>query len=202
MRVVRKVKLDGKWVFAPVPLDRGGRPDAKHVLRKGELVAVDGGTFYIVSGRHRTRRHVACGDDPESVRRALKTQQHVVELRARGMEVGDAPEIVANRRNAGATLREMAKAFRDEPPTGFTVKTRAKYINALETFATWASSTGVAGTGEVTKRTIARWIAHLQNSGLDAGTIIPKVRIVLAELKERGNEIQLDGRKLLFLVSG
>lgn len=35
MRINRKVKIDGKWVMAAVPLDRAGCPDAKFVLYRG-----------------------------------------------------------------------------------------------------------------------------------------------------------------------
>ena len=50
VRVVRKVKIGERWLFAVAPLDRTGRPDAKHVLYKGSLVEVKGGTFYLDHG--------------------------------------------------------------------------------------------------------------------------------------------------------
>jgi integrase/recombinase XerD len=201
MRVNRKVKIDGRWVLAPVPLDKNGRPDARHVLRKGQLVPVAGGTFYLDSGRGARRKQVACGTDPESVKRAMKTQAHVIELRSRGMQVGDAPEIVDSRRDPQSSLRAIAKAFEEHPPAGLTKKSVAKYCNAFRTFAAFAAAEGALAVDQVSRRTVTKWIGHMQTKELlDAATIVPKVRIVLAELKDRGNAIELKERDLPVMI--
>lgn len=192
MRVHRKVKLEGKWVMARVPFDRAGKPDAKHVLHKGVTVPVNGGTFYIETGRGKSRKHLACGEDPEGVRRALKTQLHVMELRRRGMEVDDAPEI-AERRKGGESLRDVATDFRQQPPPALARSSVSKYANAHETFAEWAAcSQQIFNLESVKKETVERWISHLKKTGLDGSTITDKVRIVLAELKRHENPIVLD----------
>ena len=197
MRVTRKVKIDGAWIFAAAPLDRNGKPDSRHVLYKGKRIAVDGGTFYLDHGHGKSRKRVKCGTDPEAVKRAMKTQTHVLELRRRGMDVPDAQEIVDSRRGEGGNLRELARAFVAEPPAGFTKKTVAKYRNAFESFAAWAAPLGIFGISQVTQKIILRWVNHLKGTEkLDASTIVPKVRIILGELKRHGNEIKLEDRSL------
>jgi integrase len=200
IRIKRKVKLGDKWVMAAVPVGRDGRPDAKHVEIGGRKVEVSGGTFYLDHGYGKTRKRQACGQDVESVRRAIRTQGHVLELRSRGMEVDDAPEIAESRRNRGEQLRSLAQTFRVDPPGGFSRKSIKKYINAFDTFADWAEGLRVFAVADVDKAMIAKYIAHLQKIGLDASTIVPKVRIVLAELRTKGVEIKLQDRDLPTIV--
>lgn len=201
IRVMRKVKIDGKRRFAVVPITGSGRPEARYVIFKGQRILVDRGTFYLDHGHDKTRKAVACGTDPEGVYRAMQTQSHVLELRRRGMKVEDAPEIVDNRRRNEMTLGDVYQDFKDAPPGGFTVKTVKKYCNALSTFQVWAAERGVTYVGDVTPKLIARWIAHLKRfEGLDASTIVPKVRIVMAELKGYGVTIKLADRDLPTIV--
>ena len=113
------------------------------------------------------------------------------------MDVGDAPEIVDSRRGEGETLRDLARAFKAEPPTGFSKKTISKYRNALKTFAAWAAPHGFVNVSQVTSKTISRWIKHLKEKELlDASTIVPKIRIVLGEMKRHGTEVKLEERSL------
>jgi integrase len=195
------VKIAGRWVFATAPIGTSGRPEVGYVIYRGERVKVDGGTFYLDSGSKRTRKSVACGTDPEGVYRAMKTQGHVLALRRSGMDVDDAPEIVDNRRRSESSLGDVYQEFKDAPPGGFTVKTVKKYRNALLTFKTWSAERGVTYVSDVTPKLITRWISHLQHvEGLDASTVVPKVRIVMAELKAYGVTIKLADRDLPTIV--
>lgn len=201
IRVRRKVRIDGRWTFAVAPIGANGRPEASYVVYRGEKVPVHEGTFYLDTGHGSIRKLVACGSDPESVYRAITTQLHVIELRRRGMNVADAPEIVDNRRRNETSIGDMYQDFKDAPPGGFTVKTVKKYCNALSTFKTWAAARGVTYVSDVTPKLIARWISHLQQTEqLDASTIVPKVRIVIAELKGYGVTIKLADRDLPSIV--
>lgn len=194
LRVLRKVKIDGKWQMTAVPVVKG-KPDPGHVLHKGKLTPVTGGTFYLDHGHGINRKRITCGKDPESVKRAFRTQAHVIELRRHGMDVGDAPEVGKNRSADGPSLREIAKAFKAEPPTGYTKKTVSKHDNAYRVFAEYAASLGIYSSTHVTRQTITKWIAH-QLKTLDASTVVPKVSIVIAELKRHGKEITLEERDL------
>ena len=200
MRVNRKVKIDGAWLMRPVPMDRHGKPDGRYVIHKGALVPVQSGTFYIAHGTGKQRRHVSCGEDPAAVSRALRTQAHVLEVRRAGLEVEDAPEIVESRRESKDLLRTLVEQFSKQPPASFTTKTFKKYENALRTFADWAAGEGVTSKEQVTARLVERWIAHEKKRGLDAGTIVPKVRIVLGELRRQGTTVELEKRTLPTVV--
>lgn len=197
VRVLRKVKLDGKWVLAVVPVNGRGQLDGKHVLRKGELVAVTAGTFYLDAGRGANRTHVACGSSVEAAQRAMVTQAHVAELRRRGMEIPDAPEIAAYRASGSDSIAELARIYAETPPTGLRPKTQAKYRNAFASFSTWAARVGIYRVGDVTAEDMRRWILHMQQrERLDGSTITPKVRIVLGGLADAGNRITLPPRTL------
>jgi integrase/recombinase XerD len=131
----------------------------------------------------------------------MKTQVHVVELRRRGMTVDDAPEIVDNKRRNEKSLGDLYQDFRDAPPGGFTVKTVKKYLNALSTFRIFSAKRGVTYVTDVTPKHVARWISHLMHAEeLDASTVVPKVRIVMAELKAYGVNIKLADRDLPTIV--
>ena len=197
LRVTRKVKIDGRWIFAAVPVERGGRLDPNHVLYKDQRLAVESGTFYLDHGHGRDRVRVACGKDAEAVKRAMKTQTHVLELRRRGMDVQDAPEIVESRRGEGERLQELAPDFVANPPAKYSRKTMSKYRNAFESFAAFAVPAGVVTVGQVTEKAILRWVKYMKEvERLDASTMVPKVRIVLGELRRRGVAIKLEERSL------
>ncbi len=190
-RVVRKIKHEGKWIFAAVAV-REGRLDFSRVVVKGKTVAAIEGTFHLDFRENGRRRRPAVGDDPASVKRALQTQAHVLELRKRGVEADDAPELRGPGRVEGESLAAIAAEFRSSPPARLARKSAAKYRNALETFAGWAAKHGITHAVQADAKAMERWMCALRDvDGLDASTIVDKVIIVSVELRKRGAVIQL-----------
>ena len=196
LRVTRKVKIDGKWKLVPVALDRAGRPEANHVLYKGERIAVEGGAFYLDSGHGADRKRISCGSDRESVRRALKTQAAVLSLRRAGMDVDNAPGVGA-RQPEEDSLQNYARDFVRRAPAGYSKRTVAKYRNAIAAFASWAALQNVRSAQQVDAVVIDGWAAHMRLIELlDTSTIKDKVLIVLAQLTKLGVEVKLARRSL------
>jgi hypothetical protein len=191
LRVVRKVKIGDSWVFAKVPF-KNNQLDFKHVVFKGELLSATEGTFHLDYQEGGKRRRPAIGNDAAAVKRALTTQAHVLELRRRGIEAADAPEIQGSKRVEGESLRGIAAAFKAHPPARLARRSIANYSYALQTFADWAASAHITHTSQVDARAIERWMNHLrEKEGLDPSTIKDKVVVVAAELRKRGAKIEL-----------
>jgi integrase/recombinase XerD len=200
-RIVRKVKLDGKWVFAALAV-KNGRPNPSRIIYKGNTLSSPPGTFYLdfhepLAGGGSIRRRTAIGDDPAAIGRALTTQQHVLELRRRGVDADDAPEITGNRRAAGDTLITIARNFSEAPPARLARKSAAKYSSVLREFAAWASRSGATHPSLVNARTLEKWMKKLRDQdGLDARTVVDKVIIVTVELRKHGAVIDLKSQDL------
>jgi integrase len=175
--------------MAAVPIDGKGRVDGKHVSFKGRLIPVSGGMFYLDHGHGRSRRRIACGTDPEAVRRALKTQSHVIELRREGMEVADAPELEAR---GEKTLGDVVREYRAAPPIGLRAKSVGKYVHDLEQFTTWASRSKITRLAQVGREVMLEFMSWLKRGEqLEMKTVVNRGVIVTKILRDFGASIQM-----------
>ena len=189
-RVVRKVKIDGKRVFAAVAM-RNGKLDFTRVVHKGRELVVKSGAFFLDYREGAGRKRRSVGTDPAAVKRALNSQAHVLELRSRGIMADDAPEI-RRREHEGKSLEQIAADFRKHSPAGLRTRSVTKYRQAIDAFTKWAASVRVTHLVQVDAQVLGRWSSHmLKIEKLDASTVVDKLRIVNGEMKRRGVKIEM-----------
>lgn len=194
-RLLRKVKIDGVWRFAAVPIAKSGRIDFEHVRYKGQLIACSTGTFHLDFRDANGRRKPTIGDDPADVRRVLATQAHVLELRRLGVEAEDVPEISERQNVSGPALASIVRDFRERPPARLGRKSAASYRLALEQFVEWARARRVTHLSQVTAELLERWAGDMRAT-LDASTVVNRATIVAVELRARGADVELERARL------
>jgi integrase/recombinase XerD len=114
----------------------------------------------------------------------------VLALRAKGVEVEDAPEIQRREELTGPRIAEVVKRFREHPPVRLRGKSVAKYTESLESFARWTNKTHI---GQIGRRDILDFMAHLiREQGLTASTAVDKAVIVKKEMKLEGAKIDME----------
>jgi integrase/recombinase XerD len=188
LRVVRKVKVEGKWQFLPVA-KQGNKLDWTHLSHRGVPMVSTAGTFYLDyrEGGRRIRR--AIGDHPRDAKAALASQMSVINLREAGMQVDDAPQIQAYRPVSGKSISEVVSNFIAHPPLKLRKRSIAKYRNALTSFAKWTGNTHVS---QISRDDLKNFMSHVVNAeGLDHSTAVDKAIIVQAVMSEHGAEIKM-----------
>jgi integrase/recombinase XerD len=190
--LMRKVKIDGKWLMLPVVRNKmiGGeqRFDLTRVMLRGAPVVATAGTFYL-EYRDRGRVRRAIGEDPRVVKAALATQASVLGLRAMGVAADDAPQLRprSTSRPEGKTLRAVVDAFVKSPPLEYRHKSYLKYRNALESFLAWSPKDYVS---EIERDDIKAFLsAQVKREGLDVSTAKDKATIVVSLLRGWGAPI-------------
>ena len=129
INVLRKVKIDNKWLLLPVA-KTNGKFDWPHVLLHGTPI-VAAGTFYLDyrEGGRRVRR--AVGSHPRDAKVALASQTSVLGLRDAGMVVEDAPQLQTYRPIAGLRIADVIADYIAHPP----LKLRSRSLQFLEIIA-------------------------------------------------------------------
>jgi integrase/recombinase XerD len=187
-RVVRKVKVEGKWKFLPIA-KQGNKLDWTHLSHRGVPMVSTTGTFYLDyrEGGQRIRR--AIGNHPRDAKAALASQVSVLNLREAGMQVDDAPQIQAYRQVSGKNITEVVSNFIAHPPLKLRKRSIAKYRNALTSFAKWTRNTHVS---QISRDDLKNFMSHIVNTeGLDHSTAVDKAIIVQAVMSEHGAEIKM-----------
>ena len=193
INVLRKMKVDGKWGFYPVArvVERTReRFDFERVVQNGVPVVALSGTYYL-EYRDPVRRRVAVGTHPRDVKAALATQGSVLDLRARGVQVEDAPQILARQHLrhtvAGKSIAEVVASFIEAPGLRYRSRSVAKYRNALEEFAQWCRKRYVA---ELGRDDVVAYMEHLVRVvGLQVSTAVDKGVIVASKMRQAGAAI-------------
>lgn len=196
--LLRKVSIDGKWLMLPVVRHKikGSelRYDLTRVLHAGVPVVAEAGTFYLEyreAGR-RVRRSV--GDHPQAVKAALATQASVIDLRARGVVVDDAPELRPRRGDlpGGKRLRTVLDEFTKSPPLTYRRSSFLKYRNAMECFVLWADKNRKRFVEEIGRDDIKAFMTSVvREDKLDVSTARDKAGAVITILKDHGSAIAM-----------
>lgn len=187
-RVVRKVKVEGKWQFLPVTKVRDKLDWSKLDLHGTAIVSIPG-TFYLDYRENGQRVRRAVGDHPRLAKVALVSQGSVLQLRGLGANVDDAPQIQAYRPVSGKRISDVVSNFVAHPPLKLRKSSIAKYRNALASFFKWTKSTHVS---QLTRDDLKNFMSHLVNiEGLGRSTAVDKAIIVQSVMNEHGAEIKM-----------
>lgn len=194
--LLRKIQIDGQWKMLPVVRTRLAsgeqRYDLTRVMVAGVPTVAIAGTFYLEyrdQGR-RVRRSV--GDHPTEVKAALATQASVLDLRARGVTVEDAPQLRPRSTvtPAGKTIRTVVDGFTKNPPVEYRHRSYLKYRNALECFAIWADKNRKRYCVEIERDEIKAFVsAQVREQRLDVSTAKDKAVAVAKILRDQGAPI-------------
>jgi len=196
--LLRKVKVEGKWKLQPVVyrVDSTGAKqyDFSRVLIAGKPVVAPEGAFYLEyrepGAKNKTRRTV--GEDPREVKAAMATQASVLDLRAMGVEVADAPQIRQPAQFDGKTIRAVVDDFVKSPPLEYRRKSYTKYRNALRVFGTWAARQGKTHVIQLGRQDIKDFMtAVVREDGLDTSTAVDKALIVVKIMRDAGAPIAM-----------
>lgn len=191
IRVLRQVKVHGKWQRLPVAKD-GDRLDWGHVALKGKRIPVGAGTFFLEYREHGKKRRRSVGDTVRDAKAAMVTQASVIELRAKGIEVDDAPEISVRRAREGKSIAEVAAAFAKRPPLGLRPKSAAKYIFELEVFCAWARRRQLTHLVQLGREEMCDFMTDLVRvDQLAMKTAVNKTVIVTKVLRDAGCAIKM-----------
>jgi integrase/recombinase XerD len=191
--LLRKVKMDGKWMMLPVCRFPAGGYDLTRVMLRGAPVVVVSGTFYLEYYEGRKKRR-AIGEDPRVVKAALATQTSVLGLRAMGVAADDAPQLRprSNAKPEGKTLRAVIDSFVKSPPLEYRHRSYLKYRNALESFLAWSRSTGKDYVVEIDRDDIKAFLSdQVRRDGLEISTAKDKATIVVSLLRGWGASIAM-----------
>lgn len=186
--VLRKIKIDGKWMLLPVARV-GDRYDWGKVSHGGAAIVAEEGTFYLEYRQNGRRLRRAVGNHPRDAKAALETQTGVLELRKQGVQVEDAPQIRPEPRSDGPTLAGAVRTFCEAPPLKYRKKSILKYKNALRSFERWSRKRYL---GDIGREDVLGFMAHLVNEhGLDVSTAVDKATVVVGVMREGGAAIQM-----------
>ena len=177
--------------MAPVArdVDASGqrRYDLTRVTIAGKPIVVTAGTFYLEYREDGRKVRRAIGDHPREVKAAISTQASVIALRAKGVATDDAPQIRAQLRPEGKSIRAVVDAFIKNPPLEYRPRSFAKYRNALQTYATWTSCTH---TSQVDREEIRAFMTALvREQGIEVSTAVDKGIIVAKIMRDAGAPI-------------
>jgi len=189
IRVLRKVKADEQWQLLPVA-KTGERFDWNYVMLRGERLPAGAGAFYLEyrEGGRKVRRLV--GATPREVQAAMTSQAQVLELRDRGVEVEDAPEIHTRRPVEGKSIAEVVRSFEAHPPAKLRPKSIAKYNFDLEQFEAWARRQGITHLCQLNRETICSFLSYLvREEDLAMKSAVNKSVIVLKLVRDAGATI-------------
>lgn len=189
--VLRKVKIGDEWKFLPVVKTATGFVWRK-VMLAGKPTDVAEGTFYLEYRENKKKRRRAVGEKPELVQAALVTQTAVIELRAKGVVVDDAPEVYERPLAEGKSIAEAVQDFCDKPPLGLRTRSIGKYKFELHTFEDWAKSCKKTHIAQLGRKDIKDFMVHLVRvEGLELKTAINKAVIVLKQMRDAGAAIEM-----------
>src|SRR6185437_13657887 len=159
-------------------------------MLRGERLPAGAGAFYLEyreSGR-KVRRLV--GATPREVQAAMTSQAQVLELRDRGVEVEDAPEIHTRRPVEGKSIAEVVRSFEAHPPAKLRPKSIAKYNFDLQQFETWARRQGITHLCQLDRETICSFLSYLvREEDLAMKSAVNKSVIVLKLVRDAGATI-------------
>lgn len=187
-RVVRKVKVEGKWQFLPVT-KIGDKHDWGKLDLHGTPIISISGTFYLDYRENGQRIRRAVGDHPRIAKAALVSQGSVLQLRGLGVDVDDAPQIQVYRPVSGKRIGDVVSDFVAHPPLKLRKSSVAKYRNALKSFSSWTKNTHVS---QLTRDDLKNFMSQLVNvERLDPSTAVDKAIIVQSVMNEHGAEIKM-----------
>jgi integrase/recombinase XerD len=190
---VRQVKFAGKWMMLPMSKLDNGTIDWQNVVYKGRKIPAAEGTFFLEYQEDKRKRRRAVGRTVREAKIALPVQESVLELRAQGVEVEDAPGIQARSAARGLSGRRIDKVvdeFVARPPIQLRDRSIAKYSEALKAFRAWTKKTHVSQLG---RQDILDFMAHLvREQGLAVSTAVDKAIIVHKAMKQAGAVIKLE----------
>ena len=190
-RVLRQVKIDGKWQKLPVA-KVNGKLDWGYVMHKGERILAPSGTFYLEYKDAGVKVRRAVGDNVRDAKAAIVSQGSVLELRARGVETDDAPEIHVRRKLEGKRIKEVVDAFCSRPPLGLRPTTLTKYTFDLRSFEEWARRSQKTHLSQLGRQEIRDFMVYLvREQGLELKTAVNKAVIVLKQMRDAGAEIKM-----------
>jgi site-specific recombinase XerD len=186
VRVLRKVKVDRQWKLLPVA-KTGPRFDWAYVKLRGERLPAGAGAFYLEYIEHGRKVRRLVGATPKDAQAAMLNQAQVLELRSRGVEVQDAPEIQTRRDVHGKTIAEVVNKFTTHPPAGLRPRSVTKYTFDLEQFAAWARGRGITHLCQLEREHLCAYISHLVRvEELAMKSAVNKTVIALKLLRDAG----------------
>jgi integrase len=184
--VLRKVKVDGVWKLLPV-WKTGDKLDWTKLNNDGVPMVSTTGTFYLDYREDGKRIRRAVGSHPREAKAAQSAQASILNLRAEGMEVEDAPQMQQYRPISGPKISDIVREFVKRPPYELRARSQAKYTNAMTDFGKWTTRTHLS---QLTNLDIKGFMAYLvEREGLENRTAKGKARIVTSVLNKRGAQI-------------
>jgi integrase len=194
LRVLRQVKIDGRWEKLPVVRNGAqghGRFDWGKVRRKGVVLPVAEGMFYLEFREDGRKVRRAVGPTAHEVRQAIVDQAAVLALRAQEAAAGVAPRGRAAPPE-GKSIAEAIEAFLKSPPLGLREKTLTKYRFELRTFQRWARTVRKTHLSQLGRQDIRDFMAWLvRGEGRAVKTAVNKGVIVLKLLRDAGAAIEM-----------
>lgn len=191
LNVLRKVKVEGRWKMLPVKKDARGY-DFSQVVNLGSPLIAAEGTFYLEWRDADGRKRRAVGTHPRQVKEALATQEKVIELRGKGMEVADAPQITERREMTGKSVADVIDGFKSTATMKYAKKSRPKYLNALLVFQRWAADRRKTHLSQIGREDLVDFMGYLvAQERLDHSTALDKGRVVHAILNRYGCDIRM-----------
>jgi integrase/recombinase XerD len=191
IRVLRQVKVGNKWERLPVA-KVGDRLDWGRVMKAGKPIAASAGTFFLEYREEGGKRRRAVGDTAKGAESAMLSQAAVLELRKRGVETEDAPEIHARRPREGKTIAEVVKRFLAAPPIELRDRSIAKYKFDINQFGDWIRSQGKTHLCELDREDIRDYTKHLvRTEDLALRSSKNKAIIALKILRDAGATIEM-----------
>lgn len=187
--VLRKVKVEGKWKTLPVTKS-GKTYSWNNVDFRGESLFVSTGTYYLEYYENGKKRRRAVGPDHAPVLRAVETQHQVNQLRGKGVEVDDAPELYDVSKPQGRSVAEAIQAFKDEPPVHLRTRSIGKYKYELESFKAWLLKQGKTHLSQLDREDIRRFMTYLvRDEKLEMKTAVNRAVVVLKQMRDAGASI-------------
>jgi integrase/recombinase XerD len=190
IRVLRQVHVDGKWQRLPVA-KVGDRLDWGRLKYKGKFIPSTAGTFFL-EYRDPGKKRRAVGNTVRDAKAAMLTQASVIELRAKGIETEDAPEIVVRRAKEGKTIAEVERAIVKRPPLGLRPTSVTKYQFEMGAFAAWARRHRLTHLAQLGREEIKAYMTDLVRVDQYAmKTAVNKAVIVTKVLRDAGCAIAM-----------
>lgn len=178
VNLVKRVKIEGKWLFAPVAHDkRSNRIRWDWVEVQGQPEYHPEGVYYLDFRESGKRKREAVGAIPSDAFDKLRRKELALKSRAAGLEVTEPdPEDKRNLHSALETYLNRAKVLRK-------VQTYRMYRSALKAFQAHCPHRLVS---QITRDDLIAYMEHLKSAGMQNSTIYNRTVIITSFLRDCG----------------
>jgi integrase/recombinase XerD len=158
VNLTRRVRVDGKDLYAPVVYAANGRIRADYVLIKDKPTYLPGGAFYLDWYEGKVRHRQSVGTDPAQA--AAKRHMQEGSLRAKSAGVENVQMLPRAASKNGKLLGDAVDTYLYETKISKKPKTLAAYRTALEYFLESCKQPTVEG---ITRGDMLKFAAFLRN---------------------------------------